>query len=38
LLFVLHMSKHKRASASPGLHRDERAGGTLTTSPATELA
>ncbi len=32
------MSKHKRASASPGLHRDERAGGAVTTSPSTEIA
>jgi hypothetical protein len=32
------MSKHKSPSASPGLHRDERAGGAMTTSPSTEIA
>jgi len=32
------MSKHKSASASPGVHRDERAGGAVTASPTTELA
>ena len=32
------MSKHKSGSASPGVHREERAGGAVRTSPTTELA
>jgi hypothetical protein len=32
------MSKHKFGSASPRVHRDERAGGAVTTSPTTKIA
>jgi hypothetical protein len=32
------MTKHKAPSASPGLHRLERAGGAEQTSPTTDIA